>query len=339
MRPARLLPSRVRPAGAVALRTLALCAIALICAAPAAQAADDWPARPIRIVVPFAAGGGVDSVARALSAQLGQNLHQSVVVENRSGAGGMIGTDYVAKAAPDGYTLLMGTQTTLAVAPLLNSATGLDPMKAFSGTSLVASSPLLLVANPAFEAHTVPQLIALAKKQPGKVNYGSGGVGTTPHMAGELFALSAGIRMTHVAYKGEQPALTDVMGNQIQLMFANQLAALPLVQGGKLRALAITSAERSAAAPDIPTVAETGLPGFEAATWFGVVAPKGTPPAVIDRLNAEILKALDDPRLRQTLQSQGLTVRKSTPAEFDAYIADEYGKWDRVIREAHITTQ
>lgn len=312
---------------------------ALVAIAPLVQAADAWPTRQISIVVPFAAGGGVDNVARTLAAQLSEELHQTVLVENRVGAGGLIGTRYVAGAAPDGYTLLMGTQTTLAVAPLLNRGALIDPLKAFSGVSRVASSPLLLVANPAFAARTVPQLIALAKARPGQLNYGSGGVGTTPHMAMALLELTAGIKMTHIPYKGEQPALTDVMGNQISLMFSNLPIALPLVASGKLRALAISSAKRSPAAPDVPTVAESGVAGFEAETWFGVVAPRGTPKDIIDKLGAAIGKALRNPRLRQSLEAQGLTVQASTPAQFDQHIASEYSKWARVIKDANITTQ
>ncbi|AOB31346.1 hypothetical protein AKI39_12605 [Bordetella sp. H567] len=312
---------------------------AILCGVPAAQAADAWPTHAIKLVVPFAAGGGVDAVARALAAQLSDELHQSVVVENRVGAGGLIGTDYVAKSDPDGYTLLMGTQTTLAVAPLLSKGATLDPLKAFAGTSLVADSPMLLVANPGFAAKDMKQLIELAKQKPGYVNYGSGGVGTTPHMAGELLALSTGIKMTHVAYKGEQPALTDVVGNQIPLMFSNLVVALPLVQSGRLRALAISTAQRSPAAPAIPTVAESGVPGFDAATWFGVVAPKATPRAVVDKLSDAIHQAVNSPRLRQILQSQGLNVRTSTPAAFDAYMASEFDKWRGVIQQARISTQ
>jgi tripartite-type tricarboxylate transporter receptor subunit TctC len=322
------------------LRAGGLLALAMLLGgAPAAHAVDAWPSHVIKLVVPFAAGGGVDAVARALAAQLTEELHQSVVVENRVGAGGLIGTDYVAKSEPDGYTLLMGTQTTLAVAPLLSKGAKLDPLKAFSGTSLVADSPMLLVANPQFAAKNVKQLIELARQKPGYINYGSGGVGTTPHMAGELLALSTGVNITHVAYKGEQPALTDVVGNQIPVMFSNLVVALPLVQSGRLRALAISTAQRSPAAPDIPTVAESGVPGFDAATWFGVVAPKATPRPVIDKLSNAIHQAVNSARLLQALQSQGLNVRTSTPAEFDTYMAQEFEKWQRVVEQAHIVTQ
>ena len=304
-----------------------------------ALAADDWPNRTIRLVVPFAAGGGVDNVARSLAVNLGESLGQSVIVENKVGAGGLIGTEFVAKSIPDGYTLLMGTQTTLAVAPILTRGETFNPPRLFSGVSLVASAPMLLVTNPKFPAHNLVELIELAKQRPGKINYGSGGLGTTPHMAGELLALSTGIRMTHVPYKGEQPALVDVMGNQISLMFSNMQSALPLVQSGKILAIAISSAERSASSPDVPTVSESGVAGFSATTWFGVVAPKATPKAVVDKLAIAIEKALDEPRFRRTLEGQGVVIQKLGPARFDTYISDEYEKWNRVIKQARITLE
>lgn len=301
--------------------------------------AESWPAQPIRIVVPFAAGGGVDNVARSLAAQLSTQLGQTVIVENRTGAGGLIGTSYVANASPDGYTLLLGTQTTLAVAPLMNPNSGLDPLKALTGVSQVASSPLLLVANPAFEAQTLPDLLAYAKRNPGQLNYGSGGVGTTPHMAAALLGLMAGVKMTHVPYKGEQPALTDVVGNQIPVMFSNLSAAMPFAKSGKLKALAISTAQRSPELPDVPTVAEAGVAGFEAATWFGVVGPKGMPKDRIERLDKEIEKAMQTPELVERLQGQGLTVAYGDSGQFNAYIASEYDKWKRVIEEAGIAAQ
>jgi tripartite-type tricarboxylate transporter receptor subunit TctC len=313
-----------------------LFAAVLAAAASGGAVAAAWPARQVDLVVPFSAGGGVDNVARVLAAGLAKELKQSVVVENRTGAGGLIGGKYVADAAPDGYTLLMGTQTTLAVAPLLHPDAGLDPLKAYAGISKVGSSPLLLVANPGFPAKTVRELVALAKKEPGKINYGSGGVGTTPHMAMALLALDAGIRMTHVPYKGEQPALTDTIGNQISLMFSNLPVSLPLVRSGRLRALAVSSAARVPTAPDIPTVAESGIAGFEAGTWFAVVAPKGTPPDVVQTLNRAIGRALGDSKLRSTLQGQGVTVQAGSAQDLDNYIGSEYQKWARVVKAAHI---
>ncbi len=303
-----------------------------------AWAADPWPSKPITLVVPFAAGGGVDSVARALAAQMAEGMQHTVVVENRVGAGGIVGAKYVANSTPDGHTLLMGTQTTLAVVPLLNKSAAFNPLTAFAGVSQVGSSPMLLVSHPSLNIKTLPELLARAKERPGQLNFGSGGVGTSPHMAGALLEIMSNTRMTHIAYKGEQPALTDLMGNQIQWMFSNVPASMPLVKSGKLTALAISSAQRSNAAPDVPTVAEAGVPGFDAATWFAVVAPRDTPRAVLERLSAEVGKALDNPKLLQRLEAQGLTVQKSTPAQSDKYIASEFDKWGRVVRESNIST-
>ena len=304
-----------------------------------AAADDTWPSRQVSIVVPFAAGGGVDNVARVVAAQLAQELMQTVIVENRAGAGGLVGAKHVAEAQADGYTLLMGTQTTLAVAPLLHPDSGLDPLTAFAGVGKIGSSPLLLVANPEFPVRTVKELVDLAKKEPGKIDYGSGGVGTTPHMAMALLSLDTGIDMTHVPYKGEQPALTDVMGNQISLMFSNLPVALPLAKSGKLRPIAVSSPQRSPAAPHIPTVAESGVPGFEAGTWFAIVAPADTPKDVIEELNDKIGKALREPKVRDTLQGQGMTVQTDTPQQLDDYMDSEYEKWARVVKEAKIKVQ
>ena len=301
-------------------------------------AADPWPTKPITLVVPFAPGGGVDSVARALAAQMAEGMQHSVVVENRVGAGGIVGAKHVANAAPDGHTLLMGTQTTLAVVPLLNKSAAFNPLTAFAGVSQVGSSPMLLVSHPSVNVKSLAELIARAKERPSQLNFGSGGVGTSPHMAGALLEIMSNTRMTHVAYKGEQPALTDLMGNQIQWMFSNVPASMPLVKSGKLQALAISSAQRSSAAPDVPTVSEAGVPGFDAATWFAVVAPRDTPRAVLERLSAEVGKALDNPKLLQRLEAQGLSVQKSSPAQSDRYIASEFEKWGRVVRESNIST-
>lgn len=311
-------------------------ALALVLAGVAAWADEVFPSRPMRLVVPFAAGGGVDNVARILAGQLTQSLGQSVVVENRAGAGGLIGTDVVAKSAPDGYTMLMATQTTLAVAPILNKSTAFNPRKDFAGVSMVASSPLLLVVNPNLPVYSVEELIAWAKAPPGPLNYASGGVGSTPHMAMELLASMMGMKMTHIIYKGELPALIDVMGNRVSVMFANYLTALPQVKAGRLRALGVSSMTRVASLPDVPTVAEAGVAGFETATWFGVVVPATTPRSVVDKLNDAIRKVMGREDVLDMLQAQGLSVQSSTPREFDAYIASEYDKWARVIKNASI---
>jgi len=302
------------------------------------NAADPWPLKIVTLVVPFAPGGGVDNVACAVAAQMSESLPFPMVVENRVGAGGLVGARSVAQSAPDGHTLLMGTQTTLAVAPLLSKAAAFNPINVFSGVGQLGYSPMVLVAHPSFPAKTISELISRAKSQPGQINYASGGIGTTPHMAGALLELSTGIQMTHVAYKGEQPALTDVMGNQVQLMFSNLPAAMPLVRGGKLQALAISSTQRSPTAPEIPTLMESGVFGFEAATWFAIVTPKDTPKSIVDKMNAELIKALDNLKLKQKLEMQGLSLQKSSPSQADKYIASEFDKWARVIKASNIST-
>ena len=313
-----------------------ICGVAVaLCCGPL-KAAETYPTKTVQIIVSFAPGGGVDSVARITAAKLTESLGQPVLVDNRPGASGMIGTDVAAKAPPDGYTLLLGTQTVLVVAPILYGKATFDPLKLFSPVALIGSTPLILVTNPSFPAKSVKELIALAKAKPGEFNFGSGGVGTTPHMAGELFNSMAGIKVVHVAYKGEAPALTDIMGEHLHMMFSNVSAALPHVKAGKLRGLAVSSMERLAAAPGIPTVGESGVPGFEAETWFGLLAPAGTPPEIVKRLNTDVLKALTKPDVKEKLASLGLTIAGSSPERFSAYIKSEYGKWAKVIKDAGI---
>jgi tripartite-type tricarboxylate transporter receptor subunit TctC len=295
-----------------------------------------YPDRPIKIVVGFAPGGGTDVAARVLAQKLTEGLGQSVLVENRPGASGMIGAEAVAKAPPDGYTLMMGTQTTLAVAPNLYRKFGLDPTKEFTGVSMTGVSPLALVVHPSLPAQSVKDVIAMAKAKPGALNFGSGGVGTTPHMAGELFALEAGLKIVHVAYRGEAPAINDLLGRQLDFMFANLSATIGNIQAGTLRALAVTSARRTPAAPDILTVAETALPGFDAATWFALVAPVGTPRDIVGRLNAEVKRQLALPDTQRRFVELGMSSESSTPEALDAYIKTEIAKWSKVIREAAI---
>jgi tripartite-type tricarboxylate transporter receptor subunit TctC len=272
-------------------------ALAFITAA-AAQGENDYPNRPIKLIVGFAAGGGTDVVARIMAQKMSEILHQTIVVEDRTGASGLIAAQDVAKADPDGYTLMMGSQTTLAVAPHLYRKVTLNPEKDFAGIALTGASPLVLVVNPSFPAHSVADVIAMAKAQPGKINFGTGGLGTTPHMTAELFQHDAGIRLVHVAYRGEAGAINDLLAGQIPLMFANLSAVMGNIKGGTLRALAVTSAERSPSAPDVPTVAESALPGFAAETWFGIVTPAGTPKEIRTKLNAAAREALarDDTR-------------------------------------------
>jgi tripartite-type tricarboxylate transporter receptor subunit TctC len=267
---------------------------------------------------------------------MSERLGQSVPVENRTGASGMIAAADVAKSPPDGYTLMMGSQTTYAVAPNLYRKVTVDPAKDFAGVAITGASPLVLVVNPSFAAHSVADVIAMAKANPGKINFGTGGAGTTPHMTAELFQHVAGIKMVHIAYRGEAPAINDLMAGQIPLMFANLSAVMGHIKGGTLRALAVTSAQRSPSVPDVPTVAEAALPDFAAETWFGVVAPAGTPHDILLKLNAAARRALATPEMRQRFADLGMTAGTSSPEELDAYIKAEIAKWSQVIADANI---
>ena len=300
------------------------------------RAQPKYPDRPIKIVVGFAPGGGTDVAARVVAQKLTESLGQSVLVENRPGASGMIADEAVAKAAPDGYTLMLGTQTTLAVAPALYRKFNLDPSKEFVGISMAGISPLAMVVPPSLPAQSIKDVIAMAKAKPGSLNFGSGGVGTTPHMAGELFALEAGLKIVHVAYRGEAPAINDLLGGQLHFMFANLSATIGNIRAGTLRALAVTSPKRTPAAPEIPTVAETALPGFDAATWFSVVAPAGTPRDIVVKLNSELKRQLVTPDTQRRFVELGMSSETSTPEELDAYIKAEIAKWSKVIKSANI---
>jgi len=311
--------------------------LALATVLPAAEdEAASYPDRPIKIFVGFSAGGGTDVAARILAQKLTEALGQSVVVENRPGASGMIAAETVAKSAADGYTLMMGTQTTLAVAPVLYRKFSIDAARDFAGVAKAGVSPLVLVVHPSVPARSVTDLIALAKASPGTINFGSGGLGTTPHMAGELFSIQAGIKMVHVAYRGEAPAINDLLGGQLHLIFANLSAVIGNVKAGSLRALAVTTAQRAATAPELPTVAEAVLPGFEAATWFALVAPAGTPRGIVRRLNMEVTRLVAQPDTRQRFADLGMTVDAGSPAALDGHIKSEIAKWSKVIQEADI---
>ncbi len=303
-------------------------------AAPAVYAQAAYPTKPIRIVVPFPAGGTTDILARAVAQKLTETNGQPVVVDNRPGAGGNIGAELVAKSPPDGYTLLMGTVGTHAINPSLYAKMPYDHQKDFAPVILVAGVPNVLVINPAVPANSVQDLIAYGKANPGKLNFASSGSGTSIHLAGELFKTMSGVQMTHVPYKGSAPALTDLMGGQVQIMFDNLPSALPQIKGGKLKALAVTSAQRASALPDVPTIAEAGLPGFEATSWFGLLAPAGTPKDVITKLNAEVAKWLATPEAREKLASQGAIAAGKTPEDFAQHIVAETAKWQKVVKES-----
>ena len=313
---------------------LSLAATLAILAPHAARAADAYPAKPVRFVVAFPPGGGTDIIARSIAQKLAERIAQQVVVDNRPGAGGNIGTDIVAKSAPDGYTLLMGSAGPLAINASLFAKMPFDPIKDLAPVTLAASTPNVLVVHPSLRAATVKELIALAKARPGEINFASSGHGTPAHLAGELFNSMAGVKMVHVPYKGAAPALADLLGGQVQLMFSTMPPALPHVKDGKLRALAVTSAKRSPAAPDIPTLDEIALPGFEANTWHGVVVPAGTPATIVARLNREIVAILHLPDVVERFSSQGAEALGSTPEEFAAYIRSETLKWAKVVRDS-----
>lgn len=316
----------------------ALSGLLLTLAACAAIAQSSFPSKPIRIIVGTPPGGANDTVARILASRM-DGLGQTVIVENRPGASQMIAAEMVAKAPADGTMLLIASQTILAVVPIINKVTSFDPLKDFAAVALVGSTPLVLVVNPSVPANSVKELIAIGKARPGELNFGSGGVGTTPHMAGELFAMMSGIKMTNISYKGEQPALTDMLGGQLPMMFSNVAAAMQHVKSGKLRGLAVTSAARIDAAPGLPTVAEAGLPGYETETWLGLIAPSATPRDIVARINAEVLRVMALPDVRDKLLAQGLTLSRSTPDQFAAHIRSEHAKWSKLIKEAGIKAE
>lgn len=311
----------------------------VLCGAGAlAQAADPYPSRPIRMIVAYPPGGGTDQVGRVMAEQLAQQLGQNVVVDNRGGATGNIGTELAARAVPDGHTLLMGNVAPNAVNVSLFKKLGYDPVKDFAPVSLVAVTPNILVVHPSIAAKTVADLVALAKARPGTLNFPSAGVGSSSHLAGEMLKSMAGIDMVHVPYKGGGPALIAVISGQVQIMFATIPAAMPHVKSGKVRPLAVTTAKRSQAMPELPTIAEGGVKGYEAATWYGLLAPARTPQPVIARLHGETVKILAGPT-RQRLEAQGFEPDGGTPAAFAAYIKSEISKWAKVIKTAGIPAE
>jgi tripartite-type tricarboxylate transporter receptor subunit TctC len=299
-----------------------------------ARAQAEYPARPITLIVPYAAGGGNDVLARGVAEPMGKTLGQPVVVENHGGAGGSLGTRQVAKATPDGYTLGLGGTGTLAVDPTLYPNVGYDPRKDFAPVGLIATSPLIILVNPSLPAHNVQELIALAKKQPGKLNYASAGIGSGIHLGTVLFALTAGIELTHIPYKGSGPALTDLLGNHVAIYFSSLPPAIGLVKEGKLRALGVTGLKRSPIFPDVPTVAEQGLPGFEAVLHYGIVAPAGTPRPIVDKLNAALRSALNSAEVHKRIATEGAEPLPTTPDEYAADIDREETKWSALVKKA-----
>jgi tripartite-type tricarboxylate transporter receptor subunit TctC len=304
----------------------------VIAAASFAAHPQPYPTKPMRLIVGSSPGGPIDFSARLAAQKLTEALGQSVVVDNRTGASGTIGTEYVAKAAPDGYTLLMGSAATLCITPYLYSRIPYDTLRDFAPISTVATVSYVVVVHPAVPAKSVREFIALARSKPGQLRFGSAGSGSVTHLAVELFRSMAGLEFTHVPYKGAGPAMIDLLGGQLDFMFDSVLTSTPLVKAGKLRALAQTGTVRSVVLPELPTIAETALPGYEASTWFGLLAPAGTPRAIVDKLNGAIVKGFEAAGTRERLLSQGLEPIGNSPEAFGKLLREELPKWARVVK-------
>jgi len=322
----------------------ALCCVTAIVAAlpPVAAAAEDpakYPSKAIRWVVPFPPGDGNDTIARLVGQQMAASLGQQVLIDNRPGAAGALGAQVAATAPADGYTIFLAGVGSHGLNPNLRKKLPYDAVKDFDAISLIASAPLLVVVHPSLPVKSVKELITLAKAKPGVINYASNGTGGSSHMAVELFDMIAGTKMTHVPYKGLAPALTDLMSGEVQVMFSSAVAMLPQVKAGRLRAVAMTGAKRSAAIPDIPTVAEAGLKGYETGSWYGAVAPAGTPKYAIDKLAAEIIRITKSPAITNKLVEEAVIPVGSTPAEFGAYIKSEIARWGKVIKSGGIKVE
>lgn len=313
--------------------------LAALAVTAAPSLAQPYPAKPIRIVVPFPAGGNADIFARAFAQKLGDAWKQTPIVDNRAGAAGIIGTQFVAKSPADGYTLLFGTTGTHTTNPAVYAKLPYDPVKDFAPVSNFADSPFLLVVHPSVPAQSLQQLIALAKSRPGQLDYASFGAGSSAHLAGEMLRTMAGINILHVAYKGGPPAVTDLIGGHVALMFNSLPAVLPLVKSARLRALAVAAARRAPTLPELPTFGEAGLAGFEAGSWYGVLAPAGTPRDVVARLHGETVRMLGLPDIRQKLASEGAEAIGNSPEEFAAQIRRDMERWAKVARDAKIPPQ
>lgn len=310
-----------------------LCA-ALLALPGVAADAQTYPTRPITLVIPFAPGGSTSIVGRGVADKMGELLGEKVVVENRPGAGGTVGTKAVAKSDPDGYTIMLGYTGTLAIGPSLYKNPGYDPRKDFAPIGMIGNAPNSLVVHPSFAVKTVAELIAYAKANPGKVNFGSAGTGTVSHITGEYFARAAGITLVHIPYKGTGPALTDLLGGHIPMAFAPIPATHPHVSAGSLRALAVTSQSRTSLLPEVPTIAESGLPGFDASLYYGLVAPAGTPRPIIDKLNETLRAALKSDEVKKQLVQDGTEITPSSPEEYASFIDKEETKWSQLVKQS-----
>jgi tripartite-type tricarboxylate transporter receptor subunit TctC len=300
----------------------------------AAGAQSDWPKQPIRIIAPFAPGGNTDVVARVIAQRLQQELGQSVIVENKTGAGGVIAADYVAKSAPDGYTLFMTSTGPQTISPSLMAKIPYDPIKDFAPISNVQSNALVLLVNPSLPVKNVKELIALAKREPGKLNFGSAGIGGTTHLSAEMFKSMAGINLVHVPFRGGAPATTAAMTGEVQITFANLSDALPQMKTGKLRALGVTSAKRQPQAPEVPTIAEAGLPGYECIVWNGLLAPAGTPAPIVKRVSAAVQKIAREQAFKAKMTEIGSVPIGDTPEQFSAFIGKELTRWTKIVKDS-----
>jgi tripartite-type tricarboxylate transporter receptor subunit TctC len=310
--------------------------VSLLAGFAVAAHAQTFPSKPVRLIVPFAPGGSTDIVARVLGQKLNEAWGQPVLVDNRAGGSTVIGTEIVAKAPPDGHTLLV-TPAPFTIVPSLMKKLPYDPVKDFEPITLINTTPLVVVVHPGVPARTIKELVALAKSKPGALNYGSSGSGGSNHLAGELFNAMAGVKMVHVPYKGNAPALTDLVGGHVDVVFNGLTSALPFVKSGKLRALGVTSLNRSSTLPNVPTLDEAGLKGFQAVAWNGLTAPARTPRAVIDRINADVLKVVRSPELAEKLKAEGSDPVGNSPEAYAQFLRDEIAKWAKVIRVANIT--
>lgn len=311
-----------------------LLTLAILCAVSTLAAAQSWPARPLRLVIPFSPGGGADIAGRLVAQELSEALKQSVVVENRTGAGGTIAPDNVAKSAPDGYSMVLAHVGGIAIAPHLFKNLPFDPEKDLAPVTLVVNGLSVLVVNPSVPASNVRELVAHAKANPGKLSFGSAGTGTDTHLAGELFKTMTGTAMVHVPYKGGAPAMIDLMAGRTQLMFASVATSISAIQSGKIRALGMTGIKRFELLPNLPTIAESGVPGYEINNWYGIFVPAGTPRDIIQRLNGETIKAVQKPDVRTKLIAAGLEPMWNTPEAFAAYVKAETAKWGKIVRDS-----
>src|ERR1700690_3990942 len=315
---------------------LALALVMATTLAAGAARADEYPSHSIRLVVPYAAGGGADSVARIVAKRVAETIGQPIVIENRGGGGSITGTELGKNASPDGYTLLLGQSGPISINPAVYKDLPYDPQRDFAPISMTTSYPYIMVVNPALGVKTVQEFVALARSKPGQLNYGTTGVGAANHLVTELFDSRAGIKMTHIPYRGTALAVTDLLAGHVQVVFADPISALPHINAGTLRALAVTSKERSPVAPDVPTISESGYPGFDAIAWHGILAPANTPPAIINKLNTEIVAALKDPETKALLEKQAMQTVGNSPEAFASFIRQDIAVWKAVAEQAKV---